>query len=201
MTLGAVGAGTAIGMKLPDWYGWNIDPMGPGVGLALVLGLTAYALYRFYIGAALTVLLTAWAALATWVLLKHGNFHPPTYAGNLPKYLLNFWAGLPRDMHRWMPYLAAGSFLAGMSISILWPKLGSTIFWSTAGATTTFCTVSIALYHFRPHTLDRLPRHVGPQLACLGGAVALGMLLQWAMMPRKKKEKSPAPEQQPEHSH
>jgi hypothetical protein len=202
LTLLAVAAGTFGGMKMPEWYGWSIDPMAPGVVCALILGLTAYALYRFYVGAALALTIAAWMALGAWILLGHATYHPPVYShsGSLPKYLSDVWNSLPADMRRWLPYLAVASFIAAMTIAVLWPKFGATFFWSFAGASIAFCMASTALLHFRPKYLDNLPSHFGVQLASMGGAVLIGMLSQWYFTPRPKKEKTPAHEEQPEPS-
>jgi hypothetical protein len=202
LTLGAVAAGTAIGMKLPEWFDWSIDPMATGVGMALFTGLTAYALHRVYAGAAFGIVLCAWAALGTWIFLGHGTWHPPTYGQGFPKFLSDAWNALPKDMRRWLPYLAASSMLVGMTIGILWPKLSNLLLWSSTGATIVFCSISTLLFHFRPQLLDHLPRHFGTQAAWLGGAMAIGIVTQWWTSPRpKKEEKTPAPEEQPEHSH
>jgi hypothetical protein len=187
---------------LPTWFDWPIDPMGPGVGMALFLGLTAYATHRFYAGAALGVVIAAWATLAAFTFLGHGLWHPPTYGQGFPKYLNDAWATLPGDMRRWLPYLAAASLLVGLTVGVLWPKLGSMLLWSATGATMIFCTISIALFHFSPQALQHLPRRLGTQFACLGVAVVVGSVVQWWVTPKsKKEEKTPAPEEQPEHSH
>ncbi len=66
LTLAAVALGTAIGMKLPLWCNWSIDPMAPAVAGAIVLGVSAYALHRLWVGAWLGGVLTLWSVLVLW---------------------------------------------------------------------------------------------------------------------------------------
>jgi hypothetical protein len=206
LTLLAVAMGTAIGMKIPQWFQWSIDPMATGTGLALVLGLGAYTLHRFWLGAWLGALLTMWAALGAWVVLGHNNWHYPTFHQSQPitKYCYDIWNSFPSDMQRWLPYLAAISMIVAMATAVLWPRFGSRLFWSATGTSLMFCMGSILLSHYRPAVLQRLPRQFWSQLAALGGAVALGMLVQWQLGPKSKKKKKATadePEPEPAHSH
>jgi hypothetical protein len=204
LTLVAVAMGTAIGMKMPQFFHWSIDPMATGTGLALVLGLGAYALHRIWLGTWLGLLLTAWAALGAWVVLGHDGWQYPVYHHSqvLPKYLADVWNSLPKDMRRWVPYLAAISFIAAMTMSVLWPRFGSMLFWSAAGSSMMLCMGSIVAAHYRPALLQQLPKRFSMQLAALGGAVVLGMLMQWLLRRRTKaKAKTPEPEKEPAAAH
>src|SRR5258708_5565086 len=59
LTLVMVAVGTFVGMRLPRWFGWGIDPMGPAFGAAIVLGLGGYVFHRTFEGILLGVLLAA----------------------------------------------------------------------------------------------------------------------------------------------
>ncbi|MGA3065901.1 MAG: hypothetical protein ABSF29_03535 [Tepidisphaeraceae bacterium] len=203
LTLVAVAMGTGIGMKLPQWFNWSIDPMATGTGLALVLGLGAYTLHKFWLGTWLGALLTAWAAVGAWVLLGHGAWHYPAYHGSqqIPRFLCDLWDSLPKDMQRWMPYLAAISLIGGLAMGVFFPRFAAMFFWSAAGTSLFFCMGSIVAFHFRPALLDKLPRQFWPQVASLCGAIALGMFIQWRLGPRTKAKSSGAKKLEPEPSH
>ena len=50
LTLSLVAGGTLLGLNLPKWLDWGIDPMGPAFAAAIVLGLSGYLLSRWWEG-------------------------------------------------------------------------------------------------------------------------------------------------------
>ena len=103
LTLAAVAMGTAIGMKLPLWCHWQVEPMAPAVGGAMVLGVSAYVFHKIWVGAWLGAVLSIWTALVLWAT-RGAAFHWrwPEYdpAQTLPQYLANLWQNVPDTMQQ-----------------------------------------------------------------------------------------------------
>jgi hypothetical protein len=200
VTLLGVTMGTCVGMKLPKWCDWSIDPMAPAVGLAVILGLATFALHRFWVGLCLGLLIAGWLALGLWKPITHDNsWQPPTYhqSQTLPKYLSDVWDDLPNEMHKSMPYIGIGGLIAGVAISMILPKLGTLLLWSAAGTTMVFAAAAMLANRFSPDSLSRIPEKFSPQLAILAVTIILGSLIQWRFTSRFfKKPAQPSPEPQ-----
>ncbi len=193
LTLTAVAIGTAVGMKLPLWFGWQIDGMGPGVGGAIILGVSAYALHRFWVGLWLGLVLAAWAALITWNTVNHGaQFAFPQYTGfdALPQFLMQIWAAVPDQMQRYLALLGGAAMLVGLAAALAWPRIGTALLWSAAGASLLITTGIMALSRISPSMLEHLPRQISSQLAVLCGLVTLGTLWQWHSISRQNAAES-----------
>jgi hypothetical protein len=182
LTLTAVALGTAIGKKLPLWCGWSIDEMGPAVGAAVILGVSAFALHRLWVGLWLGAVLACWAALATWLMFNHdaGWIWPPFDASaTLPRYLSGVWHQLPQDVAKYLPIACGIAMLCGSAAGILWPRLGLVLLWSSAGVTLLIANAMSAMQRFSPGIFHRLPKQNWAQLGALGVLVAAGALWQW----------------------
>jgi len=182
LTLVGVAFGTVFGLKLPQWYGWHIEPMATAVALSLVLGLTAYGLHRLWVGAYLGVAWVAWVTLAAWVMLAGAaHWQWPAYdlSQPLPQYLLDLYKSVPDQMHKWFPYLAGTAMLSGLALAILLPRLGTLLLWSTVGFTMLFLSGSTLLIRWDPSLLQRLPTNFRYQAAIVGGAIVVGAMVQW----------------------
>ena len=152
--------------------------------MAFVLGLSAFALHRFWVGLWLGLVVAAWASLAVWGLLGHNSqWQLPAYHASetLPKYLSDIWQNLPGDMRKWLPLVFLAAMSSGVVTALVWPKMGILLLWSAAGASLILSMGSVALRHFDPAMLARLPRQLWSQLAMLGGLVLIGSLLQWRL--------------------
>jgi hypothetical protein len=188
LTLTAVALGTGIGMKLPDWCGWNVDNMGPAVGGAVILGVSAFALHRLWVGLWLGLVLSAWTALGIWAAVGHGaNWNWPAHSDGqkLPQYLSDLWGTLPAEMRKYLPWFAAVAMVSGISTALAWPRVGMAFMWSAAGLSMLIALGATALTRISPAALSHLPRPMISQLVMLIGLVALGAILQWRLMPRQ----------------
>lgn len=210
LTLAAVALGTAIGMKLPLWCNWSIDPMAPAVAGAIVLGVSAYALHRLWVGAWLGGVLTLWSVLVLWAA-RGAAFHWrwPEYnpAQTLPQYLTDLWQNVPEPLHQCLGFCAAAALLVGISAAWLWPRIGVSLLWSAAGVSLLLPTAATALQRFDPIALRHLPRENSAQFALLAALIGAGTLLQWRTIcvlqaadskdpsaaQTKKKSKDPSP--------
>ncbi|MGD0137911.1 MAG: hypothetical protein ABSD28_03480 [Tepidisphaeraceae bacterium] len=186
LTLAAVAMGTAIGMKLPLWCHWQVDPMAPAVGGAMVLGVSAYVFHRIWVGAWLGAVLTVWTALVLWAT-RGAEFHWrwPEYdpAQTLPQYLASLWQNVPETMQQCLGFSAVAAMLVGISAALLWPRVGIALLWSAAGISLLLPAAVTALSRIDPQVLAQVPRRTSDQLALLAGLVGLGAIFQWRTNP------------------
>lgn len=178
----AVAIGTAVGMKLPAWYGWNIDPMEPAVAGAVLLGISGFVLHSAWIGIGLGLVLSSWGFLAIWTTLANGaDWKWPAFTHNtlLPKYLMDLWNMLPEPVQRYYPFVAVGAMLCGIMVAILWPRLGMSVMWSAAGTSMLITLGAMAIQRLLPTALERMPRQTLPQWSALVVMIGLGAILQW----------------------
>src|SRR5580700_1478889 len=66
LALALVAAGTTIGLRMPGWFGWKIDPMGTAFGAAILLGLSGFVLSTLWEGVLFGSLLALAAGIAVW---------------------------------------------------------------------------------------------------------------------------------------
>ena len=186
LTLAAVAMGTALGMKLPLWFHWQIEPMAPAVGGAIVLGASAYVFHRIWVGAWLGVLLSAWTALVLWATRasqfpgRWPQYHP---AQTLPQYLANVWQNVPAATQQWLGFSAAAAMVVGISAALLWPRVGIALLWSAAGISLLLPAATTALSRIDPEVLGHVPVRTSDQLALLAGLVGVGAIFQWRTSP------------------
>jgi hypothetical protein len=200
LTLTAVALGAVIGMKLPHWRHWSIDPMAPAVGLSVILGLSAFSLHRVWVGFWLGLLLAAWTALSLWAIFAPGeSWQWPAWQGGqaLGQYLADLWANLPAGMHKFGPLLAGAAMLCGIVTALLWPRAGTLLLWSAAGMSLMIVLGSLALTRLAPAMLHKAPGAFWSQLASVAGLVILGAVVQWKFTPGIRKP-APAVEKKPE---
>jgi hypothetical protein len=186
LTLAAVAMGTSVGMRMPMWCGWHVDPMAPAVAGAIVLGVSAYAFHRVWVGAWLGAVLSIWAALALWAT-RGSAFHWrwPEYdpSQTLPQYFSALWQNVPDSMQQCLGFSAAAAMLVGISAALLWPRVGIALLWSAAGVSVLLPAVVTALSQLEPSALKHVPRQTPDQLALLAGIVGIGAIFQWRTNP------------------
>jgi len=201
LALVAVAGGTIIGMRLPQWRGWQIDGMGLAVAGSIVLGSIAFLMHRTCIGLLLGVGMMLWAGFGTWVFLAGDatwNWRAATWNGDLVHYLHDLWQTLPPGMGRVFPWVCFAGFATGVTITVFSPKLGKVMAHSLVGVTLMALMGSIAASAARPSWLAALPGSRAAQGLALVGLVALGALIQWQFTPPYRKQPgagrgSPAP--------
>jgi hypothetical protein len=185
LTLAAVALGTSVGLKLPLWCKWSIDPMAPAVGMAVVLGVSAYVFHRIWVGAWLGTILTLWSALVLWAMRGHAfKWRWPQYnpAQTLPQYFQDLWQNVPESLHECLAFCAIAALLIGISAAWLWPRIGVALLWSAAGVSLLLPTAATAISLFDPTAFRHLPRQNSSQMALLLGLLATGALFQWRMI-------------------
>jgi hypothetical protein len=174
--------GTSIGMKMPLWCHWQIDPMAPAVAGAIVLGVSAYVFHKLWVGIWLGVVLTIWTTLVLWAT-RGPAFHWrwPEYdpGQTLPQYLGNLWQNVPDTMQQCLGFTAAAAMLVGISAALLWPRIGIALLWSAAGLSLVLPAAATALSKLDPQVLRHIPRQTSDQLALFAGLVGIGAIFQW----------------------
>jgi hypothetical protein len=186
LTLGAVALGTGIGMRLPLWCGWSIDGMGPGVGCAVILGVSAYALHRYWVGFWLGLVLAFWTSLAVWSALgSRGQWECPAYKSSqtLPHYVGDVWQSMPDELQKYLAICGLSAVVAGMVSTVFWPRISLVLLWSAAGISLLIAATATALSRLEPSALRYLPRENFLQATALVMLVMGGAALQWRGIP------------------
>ncbi len=186
LTLAAVAMGTSIGMKLPVWRHWQIDPMAPAVAGAIVLGVSAYIFHKLWVGMWLGATLSVWTALVLWAT-RGAAFHwrwPQYDSGEtLPQYLTTLWQNVPEAMQQCLGVAAAAAMLVGISAALLWPRVGIALLWSAAGISLLLPAAATAISRLDPQIFRHIPRQTTDQLAILMGLIGIGAIFQWRTNP------------------
>src|SRR5687767_13021512 len=136
ITLTLVAAGAWVGVRLPRWFGWEIDGMGLGMAGAMLLGFAGYLLHRTWVGLLLGALVAGWAGAAAWLALAPGaDWTPPSIAWgwNIPELLRQVWQSLPAETSKVIPLTTVGGIVAGIVMSLLWPKLSRVLAFDLLG--------------------------------------------------------------------
>ncbi|MGH7215237.1 MAG: hypothetical protein ACREIT_10790 [Tepidisphaeraceae bacterium] len=197
LTLLAVAAGALVGRALPKWCDWSVDGMGLAVGGAVVLGISAYAMHRVWVAGGLGFVMACWAALATWVVCAgdagHGWAWPGADASTTaPMFLRRVWESLPEEVARYLPWACGTAMASGMSVALLWPRLGVVLLHSTAGGSMLVCMGTAALEYGRSQWLDALPSKTWAQIMTVAALIAFGAVVQWKLAPAGAGKAPPA---------
>jgi len=188
VTLLAVTVGAVLGMHLPGWMGWPIDGMGLAVGGAVVVGLSGFLLHNTWVGLSLSGLLALWTGAAAWAVAGRGaalEIQWPTIdpAADAATVLSGLWRAMPGELPWVMPCAVAGALAAGVTITVLWPKLARVLAYSLAGISLLVVAGVWAMQIGRPHWLASVPKDFPTQVAILLAGVAVGVLIQWRLTP------------------
>lgn len=189
LTLAGVAAGTIIGMRLPGWYGWQVDGMGVAVGGAIALGTCAFLFHRTCIGMMLGGAMMLWAGLAAWLACGNGatwNWHDLRWHGDAVQFLRDAWAALPPELQRPLPLAAVVGLSAGVMLAISFNKLSKVLAHSLVGTTLLAIMGMVAVLDTRPQWLWHLPGSNLAQGAALAALVLAGAAWQWRITPPTK---------------
>ncbi len=186
LTLAAVALGTICRIEAPALVQMvdRSDGAAP-VGIAVVLGVSAYVFHRIWVGAWLGTILTLWSALVLWAMRGHAfKWRWPQYnpAQTLPQYFQDLWQNVPESLHECLAFCAIAALLIGISAAWLWPRIGVALLWSAAGVSLLLPTAATAISLFDPTAFRHLPRQNSSQMALLLGLLAAGALFQWRMI-------------------
>jgi hypothetical protein len=185
VTVTCVALGTFVGASLPQWCGWTIDPMGPGIAGALVLGIAGYAMTRWCIGVGMGVCLAAWACAAVWTIQGgvHGWRWPNGSWTTFPQWAESVWRQVPTDTGRWFPYAVVLAITVGILSMRFWPRAASAVAWSLSGLTLLLAMGIASVKYSSPKTLSYLPRDVWAQTAIACVLLLVGTFSQYRLMP------------------
>lgn len=202
LTLVGVAAGTWAGLRVPQWTGFEFEPMGLACIGALALGLAGYLLHTVWVGLTLGALFAGAGVLLAWNKLAGGaSWSIPALDLSAPwhEVLRGLWASLPGGLPRVMPYVVASCFAAGVLITVLSPKVGRVLAFSALGGLLLSAGGVIAIALARPQWLEYFPAGSGAQGVALAALVTIGAAVQWLMYPRPQKPVNvpPAPARAP----
>ena len=188
VTLLAVFVGAAVGMHLPRWFTWPIDGMGLAVGCAMVLGLSGFLLHNTWVGLSLSGLLAVWAGTAAWAVAGGGALFQIQWpevdpAADASVVLASIWRAMPGELPWVMPCAVAGALVAGVIVTVVWPRLARVLAYSLAGLSLLVVAGMWAMRLSQPQWLAMLPRDLPTQVAALLALVSVGVLIQWRLTP------------------
>lgn len=192
-TLAGVAAGAWLGLRVPRWLEWEIDPMAVSIGAALVLGLAGYLLHMTWVGLMLGGSLATAGVCVAWHRMGDGSI--PTVDVNQPvnDALRALWAQLPGGATRVIPMIAGACFVAGGIATFFWPRLARVLAFSLLGSALLAGGGLAAVWLARPQWLDRLPTDAQTQGVALAILVVLGAIVQWILLPRAAKPDDATP--------
>jgi hypothetical protein len=189
LTLAGVALGTLVGMRLPGWYGWQVDGMGVAVGAAIALGACAFLFHRTCIGLLLGGGMMLWAGLAVWLACGNGatwSWHDLRWQGDAVQLLRDAWAALPPQLQRPLPLAGAAGLSAGVTLAVCFNKLSKVLAHSLVGVTLVAVMGMVAVLDTRPQWLGSLPGSNLAQGAVLVAMVLAGTAWQWRITPPRK---------------
>jgi hypothetical protein len=190
LTLVMVAVGTFVGMRLPRWFGWGIDPMGPAFGGAVVLGLCGYVFHRTLEGILLGILLAAGAGAATWVALAPGatwQWPGLEWSGGAAACLSKIWQSLPPALSRTFPIALAVGLGTGGILAAIWPKLGRVLLYSLGGVALFVVAGAVGVMRVRPQWIAELPADSARQMGIFSAIFVLCAGVQWLSQPKMAK--------------
>jgi hypothetical protein len=190
LTLIAVTAGSWIGVRLPDLFGWTIDPVCVGVVGSIVLGTAAFLFHRTLIGVGLGAVVALWAVAAVWIRFDGPDQRHPAdlhWTGSAVTFLTKVWQSFPGQLGTVLPYAFGAGLASGVLIGVLWPRFGRCLLYSLIGSTLALATGISLVARQRPDWLEMAPQSGQAQLLILLGFVAVGVAVQrWLIRePRK----------------
>lgn len=195
VTLLAVSIGGIVGQKMPLFAGWTMNSAATAVGGAFVLGLSAYLVHRLWVASLLAIMLAAWAALGTWIICNDSSVWtwPAVDAETtLRTFAGATWASLPEAVRKYMPVATGIAMISGFASTLVWPRVGQVLLYSTAGVSLVIGMGVAAIEFGRPEWIWIVPAQTHAQLMLLFGMVAFGAVVQWQLAPSPSKDTSSA---------
>lgn len=195
ITLLAVAIGSIVGGHLPGWRGWDVNPMGTVIVCAIAAGFVGFLLHTTCVGVFLALLLAFGASAAVWAVRGQGAVWqmpaiPWTSSPDLIADVL--WKSLPEHLNRSVPIAFAVGLGAGGLLMLVRPKVGTALAYSLIGTPLLFAFGLPLLQVVRPQWYEAVPASPLAQWALAAGMVALGTLVQWLLLPRRKAKKGDA---------
>lgn len=189
VTLISVSTGALIGLQVPRWFGLGLEPWATAILGALVFGVSGYMLHKVWVGLGLGLILALWAGLAVFSFCgdPNGFVWPIEQAGEGWKdYAVDVWNACTPETRRLLPFACCAALLSGLAVSILWPRLGAVLLYSSTGMSLLVGLGVAAMNSAKKEWLRVIPNQTSSQLIVLGSMVAFGAILQWRVAPGGK---------------
>lgn len=190
LVLAAVAIGTVVGMRLPQWRGWQVDGMGLAVGGAMLCGSLVFFMHRTCIGLLLSCGLMLWTGLGLWAFMGGGaswDWRATPWDGDMVQYLHGLWQTLPPQLAHVFPISCFAAMAVGITIAVYSPKLSKVLAHSLIGVTLVAIMGTIAMLSLRPQMLSLIPESNRFQAVALVVLVGVGALIQWRLTPPHRK--------------
>jgi hypothetical protein len=101
----------------------------------------------------------------------------------MPDYLTLLWRDLPERVRSILPAACATGMVSGLSLTLLWPRVGQVLLYSAGGATLLVGMGVAAIDYGRPEWISIFPAQTWAQVLTLAAVVAFGAVVQWQMAP------------------
>lgn len=121
----AVTLGGIVGLALPGWMDIGLSSAACSVVLALLLGLSGYALPQLWLALSLGATLAMWGALVCWMVVADGSSWTwPTWTegGTVRGYLSASWQSMPVEFTRVVPFVVCLLMVGGVVVALVWRK-------------------------------------------------------------------------------
>lgn len=195
VTLCVVALGAFLGLHFPAWMGWSLDAIGAAFCGAIVLGLSGFVLHRLWIGLLLATLLGSSTGLMTWIARSAGvqwNLPAIDVSQAAPDMLAAVWRSLPPALFPILPVAVGIAIGVGILLGCLTPRLARVTLFSILGVAIFAIAGTIATQRLWPQTYDALPTKPFIELAAFLGLVTITCGIQWLVLPKTARRKSPA---------
>ena len=165
---------------------------------ALLLGIVGFLAHVYLAAAGLGLLLSAWAILTA--LAAEGPLTPwQLPAGYSPAAARTFVVGLPQLLPEEIsrPALAAAgvSLFVGVTLALMFRRLGAVLFWSILGLSLILLTSLAAAQSAGPQYLSLIPARAASQALIVFALIAIGSTIQWKIAFPKRPIIKPAESQ------
>jgi hypothetical protein len=193
VTLISVSTGALIGLQLPYWFNWKLEGWATATLGAIVCGISGYLAHKLWVGIGLGIVLTVWAALATFVLCgDHKAFVWPAYTVGVSWkiYLPAVWNALTPEVRRMLPFACATAMVGGFVATLVWTRLGVVLLYSCTGISLLVGLGVAAMSAAKPQWLKLIPNQTSSQVIVLISMVAFGAVLQWRCAPGGRPRRS-----------
>ena len=185
LPLALVAAGTIIGIHMPHWFGWKIDPMGTAFGAAILLGLSGYVLSTLWEGLLFATLLALGAGVAVWLALAgtyHWQWPVIDESATAVEACTKIWLSFPTSLNRPLAVGIGLGFATGISLVVSSPRVGRILFYSILGMLLFVICGTIGLQKHHPDWVASFPTTSWIQGGIFALMVGVAAIVQWLLM-------------------
>jgi hypothetical protein len=185
VTLLTVTLGMLVGLQLPGWFGWGLDAWAASVLAAIVFGVTGYAWHKAWIGTGLGLVLACWAAVMTCAVCGIGPIPAAPNGVSTKLWMMTIWNSMSPSSRQHLPFTCLAALLTGIGSSVLWPRLGTVLLYSSLGVSLLVSLGTSAVLSTKKDWLRVVPDQMSSQMVVLLALVAFGAIFQWRVVPAK----------------